>query len=1349
MPNLLRLFAQTSRILTVLLVLLVVSVHAQVLLQNPSFEQDGADRINPPAGWNRWVTTGQIAGTVAATSYPAFPLTMLDYRYAAGTAANNARYEGGFFQQVPVTPGHRYHCTVYLNTPVSSGTRGSGRLGVDLSGGTNPAGSSILWTAWTQTTEWRQIGFTFESAVVATGPVLTVFLHLRQTSTPPWSAVLFDYAALYDVSPIDLPVEYIWGWVAPGGRYGDDRGPADVVKRANELWYDTQEGDGHAGGWQQCEPSPGQFDWTAMDADSRKRAAVAAKGSVLSSYLAFGGTSWSPSFGTALYWFYAERFVTEMAKRANQWGTWAWVFENEPEGRNDVAGHGARLKHAYCALKMAHRNNIVIAPNISGTSTSQYNELYDQYSLRYSTDVIGSHQYSGDPNMGVNIYGADALAALMRSKGDTGKRIWLGEGWAPYAALGNVFRPNHHVGYNAREVDAVRRSLVNGFRHMATNDLLPGRDPHVLWGAAFFTMNDWYNKYGWRARAVPVDENNDGRVDYYTVDGYNVGLDIDPGFNPTGLCDFRGNSKDDIMDVFPGRHLSLANPGFELEWSIDRPYAWEPAHDPAESGTFLIDRSVYRHGRQSLRVERHTFGTSLVSQRSVYHSVQPGNVYTASARCRTWAVAADQGAGAALRVRFFDKAGKVLGNPVWSAGASYLNETWQPLVVSATAPAAADLLELAIGLDRAVGRAWFDDVTVNAGASIESATVRGVVVDDLYRPLAGATVVIEGSTCTAVTDASGEYVMGNVPPATYDLRAFRAGYAHERATRQIAPAGRTRVTSFVLQQFDARRPTNFRVMDPRTGTTLELAWSNPTHPAFQYVRVYGADIPSQPGTLLADGVTGESLVLTDLETGRRLYLSLEAVHGDIGASSRTEVELGRPSYGEASVFYQVGGEAAWSPPFYESDWGQTFVARARYDLASVSCMIGTGGAGSRQIQVSVHLGGPGGPQLGRTLTDLLPSSETRRFAWRPGEIPLQEGQTYYVRFRSINGGYGMYRNPTNPYAQGQMYLNGQPQPSYDIWGTFEGAYPPQVVIRDVTAEMTGSSTAQVRWTTDLPATSMVEYGLTSAYGLAVPEDSLETKQHSITLQNLPPDSVIHFRVRSTWQDLASETSADYLLRTGPQAATPSPVATWTRTPTHTPTVTRTPTHTPIPGSNLLVNPGAETGDLQGWTQIGAPADQPTIDPPVSVPVPPAHSGNHRFGILVEGETAWVSQQQVVHVWPGRLYEAGLWLSKPAGAGTRVHVLWVENAASRTLLEIGIDTTHSDWRLYVCAPFIPSQPVGTFVVEYAKPLPEGVAVVHVDDIFLREVVSPLPTPTGTPWPTGVPTPVVGDGVLSLY
>lgn len=176
-----------------------------------------------------------------------------------------------------------------------------------------------------------------------------------------------------------------------------------------------------------------------------------------------------------------------------------------------------------------------------------------------------------------------------------------------------------------------------------------------------------------------------------------------------------------------------------------------------------------------------------------------------------------------------------------------------------------------------------------------------------------------------------------------------------------------------------------------------------------------------------------------------------------------------------------------------------------------------------------------------------------------------------------------------------------------------------------------------------------------------------------------------------------------------------------------PTVYESPTPTPLPGGNLLVNPGAETGNFSGWTVGG----DPVIDPSSHIPDPPNHSGNHRFGLSVGWGTADFYQYQSVSVLPGAEYGVSLWISKMDGTHETLTVSWIDGnfGGTENLLYYLADseTYYPEWHELSGASFHPATDRVTLIMRYRHTLGSNIASIHVDDIDLR-LLSQQPTPT---------------------
>jgi hypothetical protein len=87
------------------------------------------------------------------------------------------------------------------------------------------------------------------------------------------------------------------------------------------------------------------------------------------------------------------------------------------------------------------------------------------------------------------------------------------------------------------------------------------------------------------------------------------------------------------------------------------------------------------------------------------------------------------------------------------------------------------------------------------------------------------------------------------------------------------------------------------------------------------------------------------------------------------------------------------------------------------------------------------------------------------------------------------------------------------------------------VIAAVTASGVTASGAIINWTTDEPADSQVEFGLTTAYGSASPLDSAKITGHTVTLSGLTGATQYHFRVRSRDQSANAADSVDFTFTT--------------------------------------------------------------------------------------------------------------------------------------------------------------------------------------------------------------------------
>ena len=76
----------------------------------------------------------------------------------------------------------------------------------------------------------------------------------------------------------------------------------------------------------------------------------------------------------------------------------------------------------------------------------------------------------------------------------------------------------------------------------------------------------------------------------------------------------------------------------------------------------------------------------------------------------------------------------------------------------------------------------------------------GVVIDsETKSPLPGANVMIDGTTFGAATDTEGNYIIINVPPGVYTLKAMMMGYTTTNITNVSVNVNLTSTVNFELK----------------------------------------------------------------------------------------------------------------------------------------------------------------------------------------------------------------------------------------------------------------------------------------------------------------------------------------------------------------------------------------------------------------------------------------------------------------------------------------------------------------------------------------------------------------------
>jgi hypothetical protein len=178
------------------------------------------------------------------------------------------------------------------------------------------------------------------------------------------------------------------------------------------------------------------------------------------------------------------------------------------------------------------------------------------------------------------------------------------------------------------------------------------------------------------------------------------------------------------------------------------------------------------------------------------------------------------------------------------------------------------------------------------------------------------------------------------------------------------------------------------------------------------------------------------------------------------------------------------------------------------------------------------------------------------------EIPYRVSQScLWLRTCSIGEVLAHYRGLYRPAAGSPLIDAGDPADGAgtaigavgpddsnpaDLFGRLGPAAPPEpdttppVSSTPVVSSLTASS-AVVSWTTNEPADSAVDYGLTASYGQAV-SSGARVLQHVLPIGSLQASTLYHFRVRSVDAAGNGSTSGDFTFTTTAADTTPPTVA---------------------------------------------------------------------------------------------------------------------------------------------------------------------------------------------------------------
>ncbi len=163
------------------------------LVINPGFDLD-ARTVALPAGWSYEGSDPKPFDDVDGTMEAGGITRVHNGGYCVGKFTSYGAHYGWLYQQVAAVPGNRYEASAWGFTPVTEdASPGSLRLGIDPRGGTDPKGTTVRWTdPVSSKNDYVKLAFEGPGAILAEGPLMTVFLELKQSRPGPANAMLFD-----------------------------------------------------------------------------------------------------------------------------------------------------------------------------------------------------------------------------------------------------------------------------------------------------------------------------------------------------------------------------------------------------------------------------------------------------------------------------------------------------------------------------------------------------------------------------------------------------------------------------------------------------------------------------------------------------------------------------------------------------------------------------------------------------------------------------------------------------------------------------------------------------------------------------------------------------------------------------------------------------------------------------------------------------------------------------------------------------------------------------------------------------------------------------------------------------
>jgi hypothetical protein len=278
---------------------------------------------------------------------------------------------------------------------------------------------------------------------------------------------------------------------------------------------------------------------------------------------------------------------------------------------------------------------------------------------------------------------------------------------------------------------------------------------------------------------------------------------------------------------------------------------------------------------------------------------------------------------------------------------------------------------------------------------------------------------------------------------------------------------------------------------------------------------------------------------------------------------------------------KAGNDTAWifvdwngTATCFQNCWVYNNVLYSTNGYAPQDAFI-TGGAVhmyyyNNSIYAASSGGGMGGANTGQTsyYSNNIVQGTSTAIGDNGGAVGISDYNDFYNAGGSTAGGnsHGMTTNPkfNNPAAGDLTLQSGSPcigaganisscftyditgknRPSSGAWDIGAYEYAAGTIQEPVISNVQSSpatNAATITWTTDQSANSIVNYGLTTAYGSSTTNSTLVTS-HQIILSGLASNTLYHFQVRSIDSTNSVNSSGDFTFTAGPTNNLPPTVS---------------------------------------------------------------------------------------------------------------------------------------------------------------------------------------------------------------